>query len=243
MHTNPDQSAKDPEPPLHDLASPSPWDWVHYQELHSWLVRRLEQNGCQKQDAEDVAQETLYKAQLRVQLGEALEPGRGWMLVVGRNIARDRARWSRQVGSVGLCSEHMDALDSSASLVGESGPEMRSEGTMGLLNKIFDAYCGLRDRDQNLLGAWCLTGGDTAAVASALGLHQRAIKVCVFRARERMHLRLRRWQGGNDCPELEKTIGALQHAREERSRVKRLKRYRPDGAEAPQEAPKPDEQP
>jgi hypothetical protein len=120
---------------------------------------------------------------------------------------------------------------------------MRSERTMGLLNKIFDAYCGLRDRDQNLLGAWCLTGGNTEAVASALGLHPRVIKVCVFRARERMHLRLRRWQGENNCPELEKTIGALQHAREERSRVKRLKREHPHGSEAPQEAPNPDEQP
>jgi RNA polymerase sigma factor (sigma-70 family) len=172
-------------------------EWESYTQQHAWLARRLVAGGCHKQDAEDVAQEALFKACLRKREGRDLQREQGWLLVVARNIARDRVRRSHPFERNAVQFENIDQVDHSASLVEEKRPETCAERASSLLRKMFEAYCSLRDRDRVVLCAWCLTGGDTGRAAKALGLRRRAIKVCIFRARQRLQRRLVR-SGGED---------------------------------------------
>lgn len=185
--------AESVEPPR----APRVSEWESYTQQHSWLVGRLVAGGCHKQDAEDVAQEALMKACLRTREGRDLHRKEGWLLVVARNIARDRVRRSRPFERNTVQFENIEQVDPSASLIEEKRPEIRAERVSSLLRKMFEAYCSLRDRDRVVLCAWCLTEGDAGRTAKALGLRRKAIKVCIFRARQRLHRRLVR-QGGED---------------------------------------------
>lgn len=171
-----------------------PTDWNSFLDLHQWLVARLAAGGCHKHDGEDAAQEALLKWGLRE--GEPLDPlhVRGWLLVVARNIARDKRRRSFCAVGEGIREDGAAEWGYSASVVEENNKAQGTESARDLLQPLFEAFDELRDRDRVVLCAWTLTGGDSTLIAEALQSRQEEVKVRVFRARRRLHRQILVWK-------------------------------------------------
>lgn len=134
-----------------------------------------------KQDAEDVAQETFLRYWQR---GSGVRSEREWLLAVARNFALDRLRRAR--GSRGL-------YESPADEPGDDRDPVWHAQHDELAADLRERIAALPEPQRSLVILFDVHGLDGAACARILGLNVNQVKVYLHRARRRLRRELEGW--------------------------------------------------
>jgi len=173
-------------------------DWEGLESFCPLLRSFLGQRCRDENEAEDLVQETLIKAARSQWSVKDRTRIRGWILRVAANVWRDHIRKLRR----GVVTRNDDGALASAETrdtVGGAADEdtaydLGAHWVPGdvLLHSLGEVYGRLRDRDRLLLNSYYGGDEDTALTAEEFAIQRSAVKVRLFRARQRLGDALRK---------------------------------------------------
>lgn len=152
---------------------------AEWRDLHGFVYKSLRAHGLSHADAEDLAQDIVEAAFVRL---DTIAPERrqAWVAGVIRNKLADRARHKPPCHSLTDLPEAADPA---------LGPD---ELALASADRriVFEALAALPERDRKLLTLRYLEECSLRSVAEAVGMSTGAAKVALHRARERLRVML-----------------------------------------------------
>lgn len=175
-----------------------PQAWGGLEELRPLLSKRMRASCRDEHELDDLIQETFLRAaRYRASLSDP-EKLSGWLLRIARNVQRDQIRRELRLGASRSAEDLIDSLQSREPAPGDGACEVELEidrrpVERGVaLGHLAPALDSLRACDRVLLESYYHRGEGARAAAQRIEVEHRAVKVRLFRARQRLRKALGR---------------------------------------------------